>query len=93
VTLEPLDLAAQQVRVLLHLGLRRQLRQQRRLGARCQADTGRSPAEYAAPFDTVYVSLWKYFNSGVGAILAGPRRVLDGMFHTRRMFGGNLAVG
>jgi threonine aldolase len=57
------------------------------------AYTGRSPAELAAPFDTVYVSLWKYFNCGVGAILAGPRRVLDGMFHTRRMFGGNLAVG
>ena len=57
------------------------------------AYTGVSPAEYAAHFDTVYVSLWKYFNSGIGAILAGPRRVLDGMFHTRRMFGGNLAVG
>ena len=48
---------------------------------------------YAAPFDTVYVSLWKYFNCGIGAILAGPKRVLDGMFHVRRMFGGNLAVG
>ena len=57
------------------------------------AYTGISPAEYAAHFDTVYVSLWKYFNSGIGAILAGPRRVLDGMFHVRRMFGGNLAVG
>jgi threonine aldolase len=57
------------------------------------AYTGISPAEYAAPFDTVYVSLWKYFNSGIGAILAGPTRVLDGMFHVRRMFGGNLAVG
>ena len=57
------------------------------------AYTGISPADYSAPFDTVYVSLWKYFNSGVGAILAGPKRVLDGMFHTRRMFGGNLAVG
>ena len=57
------------------------------------AYTGISPAEYSAPFDTVYVSLWKYFNSGIGAILAGPKRVLDGMFHTRRMFGGNLAVG
>ena len=57
------------------------------------AYTGISPAEYAAHFDTVYVSLWKYFNSGIGAILAGPKRVLDGMFHTRRMFGGNLAVG
>ncbi len=57
------------------------------------AYTGISPAEYAAPFDTVYVSLWKYFNSGIGAILAGPRRVLDGMFHVRRMFGGNLWEG
>lgn len=57
------------------------------------AYTGITPAEYAAPFDTVYVSLWKYFNSGIGAILAGPAALLDGMFHTRRMFGGNLAVG
>lgn len=57
------------------------------------AYTGMSPAEYAAPFDTVYVSLWKYFNCGIGAILAGPKRLLEGMFHTRRMFGGNLAVG
>lgn len=57
------------------------------------AYTGIPPAEYAAPFDTVYVSLWKYFNCGIGAILAGPKRVLDGMFHVRRMFGGNLASG
>lgn len=57
------------------------------------AYTGITPAEYAAPFDTVYVSLWKYFNCGQGAILAGPKRLLDDMFHTRRMFGGNLAVG
>ena len=57
------------------------------------AYTGISPAEYAAHFDTVYVSLWKYFNCGIGAILAGPNRVLDGMFHVRRMFGGNLATG
>ena len=57
------------------------------------AYTGISPAEYAAEFDTVYVSLWKYFNCGIGAILAGPKRVLDGMFHVRRMFGGNLATG
>lgn len=57
------------------------------------AYTGISPRDYAAPFDTVYVSLWKYFNAGQGAILAGPKAVLDGMFHVRRMFGGNLAVG
>jgi threonine aldolase len=57
------------------------------------AYTGISPAEYASAFDTVYVSLWKYFNCGIGSILAGPRHLLDGMFHVRRMFGGNLAVG
>lgn len=57
------------------------------------AYTGITPAEYSSHFDTVYVSLWKYFNCGIGAILAGPKSVLDGMFHVRRMFGGNLAVG
>jgi threonine aldolase len=55
------------------------------------AYTGISPARYAALFDTVYVSLYKCFNSGIGAMLAGPRSILDGMFHTRRMFGGSLA--
>ena len=50
----------------------------------------RSVAEYAAPFDTVYVSLYKYFNAPSGAILAGPRSLLDSMFHTRRMFGSGL---
>jgi threonine aldolase len=54
------------------------------------AYAGISPADYAKPFDTVYVSLWKYFNSLNGAILAGPADVLDGMFHVRRMFGGAL---
>ena len=57
------------------------------------AYTGIAPSEYAAAFDTVYVSLWKYFNSSIGSILAGPKRLLDGMYHVRRMFGGNLATG
>ena len=57
------------------------------------AYTGISPKTYAAPFDTVYVSLWKCFNSGIGAVLAGPKRLLDSMHHTRRMFGGNLWNG
>jgi threonine aldolase len=47
-------------------------------------------AEYARPFDTVYVSLYKYFNAASGAILAGPRDIIDGMYHGRRMFGGGL---
>ncbi len=51
---------------------------------------GRAVAEYAAPFDTVYVSLYKYFNAPSGAILAGPRALLDDMYHTRRMFGAGL---
>jgi threonine aldolase len=52
--------------------------------------TGENVAEYARPFDTVYVSLYKYFNAASGAILAGPRNVIDGMYHGRRMFGGGL---
>ena len=55
------------------------------------AYTGVSPATYAALFDTVYVSLYKYFNSASGAILAGPRRLLEDLFHDRRMFGGGLS--
>ncbi|MBV8121415.1 MAG: DegT/DnrJ/EryC1/StrS family aminotransferase [Alphaproteobacteria bacterium] len=52
--------------------------------------TGIAPAVYAAPFDTVYVSLYKYFNAAGGAILAGPRNLLEGLYHQRRMFGGGL---
>jgi threonine aldolase len=54
------------------------------------AYTGDNVVEYAKPFDTVYVSLYKYFNAASGAILAGPRDIIDGMFHGRRMFGGGL---
>jgi threonine aldolase len=36
------------------------------------------------------VSLWKYLNAAGGAILAGPRELLDGLYHQRRMFGGSL---
>ena len=54
------------------------------------AYSGESVADYSAPFDTVYVSLYKYFNAASGAMLAGPRDLIDGMFHTRRMFGGGL---
>jgi threonine aldolase len=52
--------------------------------------TGISPADYASHFDTVYVSMWKYFNAPSGAILAGPDSLLDDLFHKRRMFGGGL---
>jgi threonine aldolase len=54
------------------------------------AYTGIAPASYAALFDTVYVSLYKYFNAAGGAVLAGPRRLLENLYHQRRMFGGGL---
>ena len=50
-----------------------------------------SPREYSSLFDTVYVSLYKYFGAPYGAILAGDSQLIEGMFHTRRMFGGGLA--
>jgi threonine aldolase len=52
--------------------------------------TGITPASYAALFDTVYVSLYKYFNAAAGAVLAGPRELIDNLHHQRRMFGGGL---
>lgn len=55
------------------------------------AATGIGLKEYCGLFDTVYVSLYKYFGTPFGAVLAGDRSLIDGMFHTRRMFGGGLA--
>ena len=55
------------------------------------AATGVGIQEYSSLFDTVYVSLYKYFGAPFGAILAGESSLIDGMFHTRRMFGGGLA--
>ena len=55
------------------------------------AASGTAPQEYAALFDTVYVSLYKYFGAPFGAILAGDSKLTGGMYHTRRMFGGGLS--
>lgn len=52
--------------------------------------TGVTVTEYASLFDTVYVSLYKYFNAASGAILAGPKNIISPMYHTRRMFGSGL---
>ena len=54
------------------------------------AHTGIPPAQYAALFDTVYVSLYKCFNAASGAILAGTRAFTENLFHVRRMFGSGL---
>ena len=55
------------------------------------AYSGVSVREYAALFDTVYISMYKYFNAASGAILAGPKSLLANLFHPRRMFGNGLA--
>lgn len=55
------------------------------------AAAGRSMASFAAPFDTVYLSLWKMLGLPFGAVLAGSAAVIDGMEHERRAHGGALA--
>ena len=55
------------------------------------AATGTGIREYADLFDSVYVSMYKYFGSPFGAVLAGNSEFISGMFHDRRMFGGGLS--
>ncbi len=47
-----------------------------------------APAQYAALFDTVYVSLYKYLGAPFGAILCGPKKLLDSMRPVRQSLGG-----
>ena len=54
------------------------------------AHKGISPSQFSKLYDTVYTSLYKCFNAASGAILAGPKNTIDGLFHVRRMFGGGL---
>jgi len=57
------------------------------------AYTGISPAQYAALFDTVFVSLYKYFNAAFGAILAGPAGVIARVETLRHQFGSLIFQG
>src|SRR3569832_189989 len=52
--------------------------------------SGRSLQAYTSLFDTVYVSLWKHFNGASGALLTGDASFIEGLFQTRREFGGSL---
>ncbi len=54
------------------------------------AHTGIPAPQYAALFDTVYVSMYKDFNAASGAILAGPAAFTRDLYQTRRMFGGGM---
>ena len=53
--------------------------------------TGRGVKEFCKPFDTVYMSLYKYFGTPFGAVLAGPAALIDGLYHDRRRHGGGLS--
>ncbi|WNL45413.1 beta-eliminating lyase-related protein [Dyella sp. BiH032] len=48
---------------------------------------------YAAPFDTVYVSLYKYLGAPFGAILAGTKATVAKARDTRHIFGGTIFHG
>lgn len=52
--------------------------------------TGLPVMAYAAGYDTVYVSLYKYFGVPFGAVLAGSDAFIAPLFHERRRFGGGL---
>jgi threonine aldolase len=54
------------------------------------AATGIPVQGYTALFDTVYVSLSKYLDAPFGAVLAGSRTFITGLYHERRKFGGSL---
>lgn len=48
---------------------------------------------YAAPFRTVYVSLYKYLGAPFGAVLAGPHDLIAEARELRHIFGGTIYQG
>jgi threonine aldolase len=48
---------------------------------------------YCEPFDTVYVSLYKYLGAPYGAILAGPKVMMEKARELRHIFGGTVSHG
>lgn len=52
--------------------------------------TGQKPSQMAAPFDAVYLSLYKYLGAPFGCIVAGPKALFKDIHHDRRRFGGSL---
>lgn len=52
--------------------------------------TGVSVKEYASYFDTIYISLYKYFGASAGAMLCGPKEVMDKMNQLIKVHGGSM---
>ena len=57
------------------------------------AYTGITPAQYAALFDTVYISMYKYFNAPFGAVLSGPAALIAKVEPLRHQFGSLIYQG
>lgn len=57
------------------------------------APPGFDLAAYAAEFDTVYVSLYKYLGAPFGAVLAGSKADIAEVRELRHLFGGALYQG
>ena len=54
------------------------------------AYSGISIQQYASYFDTVYISLYKYLNSGGGAILCGNESTISQVAHQIKILGGTI---
>ncbi len=52
--------------------------------------TGIPVGDYAALFDTVYISLYKYLNAGGGAILCGEAALMEKVKHQMKVLGGTM---
>lgn len=52
--------------------------------------SGITVKEYASLFDTVYISLYKYFGAAGGAVLCGEKAVIDKMPHLIKVHGGSM---
>ena len=63
-----------------------------RLLLMCGSD-GFEVKRYCAPFDTVYVSLYKYLGAPFGAILAGDKKLIARAREMRHVFGGTIFHG
>ena len=55
--------------------------------------SGFDPKSYCAPFDTVYVSLYKYLNAPFGGVLSGTKVQMAKARELRHIFGGTLLHG
>ncbi len=52
--------------------------------------SGTTIKEYAAYFDTVYISLYKYLGASGGAMLCGSKELIDKMPHLIKIHGGSM---